>query len=124
MFSEIVSQGLQKLTEFAGQAEGFLFAQVPLLCNEIVRWGIVSNLLGLGIFTAFFCVLFWSARYVNKHKPYDSFDANTSDRQVAIVVLHMTSAAMWIGILAFGCQAVKILVAPRLYLMEQLQLLF
>jgi hypothetical protein len=91
-------------------------AQAPLLAQEILRFGLVSEIFGLVLFGATSIAIALYARYAARRLR----NAKLSDWDLAFGLAALCSA--FFGILAVASLhgIIKILVAPRLYLLEQL----
>lgn len=120
----IIDQWSAELLAWAKSGSGFVTEQIPLLVKEIIRWGLAEKaiycsigiiLLSLGI------ILF---RYLHTHRSWLRQALNSYNEDVpAMSLCILTLAANLVGALIFFINLhdfIKILVAPRLYLIEYL----
>jgi len=134
---ERVSDALAEILEFlkAGLESGAEFAseQAPILIQEILSWGLIyyvtSLLLWLTVPGVILFVAWRMKTWLQREECYSYEDCHGSDdKEIAWVVsrwLIPIATTLWtIGVVGtFFPSILKILVAPRLYLIEQVQYL-
>ena len=103
-----------------GVAKGFEFAyeQSPLLIDEIIRFNLIRCSLNIAIWFIVFCFLIKAAYYCFK-----KYNNNFTDESVWIMgsfTISVTAAMLLLPALISITNLIKILVAPRLYLIEYL----
>ncbi len=119
---ELVNQAGQKVLDWAEATENFTIEQAPLLAQEIVRYGILNNSLQL----AFFLVIPPVAIYLSYRfgTSKDAWKEDPTPKGTACIVFGSIGFIFTaIGLVVCSKNVVpnlcKALVAPRLYIIEQ-----
>lgn len=118
MFEQQISELLQVIKTALVSGGEVIKEQFPILCHQLVMWGMISNALGVVLFTVLTGICFFVFMYGRKKYDPDSYDNTCAD------------AIMWgsavVAFLSFlftcGCALdfTKSLVAPNLYIIEHL----
>jgi len=113
-----LAENLSTITEYVKQGAGFVQEQAPLLVQEMINYGIGSNIFRLIMAIVILGVGFWG--FTN-----NSRDNKLNFDEVGLVVT---------GVLGFGLGSIMFLIssstlmqiflAPRLYILDQLKGLF
>lgn len=119
---QLITNAGEKVLEYLEAGEGFATEQAPLLAQEIVRWGVWWNV-GEGLVWLIICIIasmsciFW----VKKHRrPLDDFALGKEARGVAALLSFFVAACTFFGMMSCAYSASKALIAPRLYIIEQI----
>jgi hypothetical protein len=117
--SQLLEQGFGKALSYVQATESFVAEQAPLLIQEIVNYGLAYNgflavLWGvIGV-----CLAYSSYRLVKYAQTCDSY--NDEGPAIAGVFLGCIGAGSLIGCICESLVVLKIVFAPRLYLLEEL----
>ncbi len=109
-----------KAMEYVQATEGFVVEQAPILIQEILNWGLAESSIYCVIWGVFGSALLYGV-YRACRAPHDD-----NDECVLIPVVIFGGGGGILAVIASFCyllEAVKVLVAPRLYLLEQLKTL-
>lgn len=108
----VIAEFLKQLLEFTKDAGAFAKEQIPLVLKEYIYWGIASSVVWL---LPFLVMLYFSFRIwrwaIDKIEESDWF---------SLVSAIAYTAIMLPGILYHLLDLMKAIVAPRVYLIEQL----
>ncbi len=123
----------QKLTESVGtvmqyveQGSAFIAEQAPLVVQEILAWGFWSNLivavLCFAIVPLFFLPAYRNYRRIGeKHPGYMTLKFDESDVWFAAATGGMVAALPAVFGIVACLKAIKAVIAPRLYVLDQLK---
>ena len=127
--STISGETIAQISEYLNGAENFVAEQVPLVCQEILRYGIADAIFTIVIFGIIGVTSYRiGKRMLNTN--YDTYSAKTEEafshyKWHEYVVFGR--CLFWIGscasiffILFSICQIMKIILAPRLYILKNL----
>lgn len=124
---EQLSKVLSKSLELAEKTGEFVMDQAPDLLAEFYRWHIAED---VGLILMFLTVLFaiWKIRLIISDKDNESsyqtkiggryYETDEAPFIVYVIVGTVVSVFMMVGLIANIFDLVKILVAPKLYLIE------
>ena len=127
---DLTATTLEKVLEWVEATEGFVIEQAPLLCQEIVRSGLVYSLgwfaVGIGVVAT---ALFLGRRYFRmavsmEVRPYPHSEPRVFALIFSLSIPIVLGAAWGMVAITHGLDAVHILVAPRLYIIEELSKMF
>lgn len=108
---QALEQFVQKMLSGAEQAGEFAVEQAPLLVQEWLRWQVVDNAMALVVFAA----LAWAAwRFFRVARRWDDEAA-----QVVGCVAAVAAVAAGLAALESMFSLVKVLVAPRVVVLEK-----
>ena len=124
---ELVTQAGEKVLEYLEATEGFAAEQAPLLAQEIVRYGILNNSLQIAFFVVTVPVLLYMAYRFGTGK--DVWQHDMTVKAVLCIAFGATGfITLAVGLGVCSSDAIpnlcKALVAPRLYIIEQIGRLF
>lgn len=124
---QLITDAGVKVLEYLEATEGFAAEQAPLLAQEIVRYGILNSSLQIAFFAVTAPVLLYMAYRFGTSK--GAWDADSSVKGVACIVLGGFGVVLaLVGLIICSAEAVpnlcKALIAPRLYIIEQISNLF
>lgn len=115
---DILNQFLSELLEGVKAAGAFVNEQLPLVLQEYIVWGVAESFIWLLPFLAPFV---WLQFQWKKAIAYDSKENNIgSDAMPVTVFVAIGSILLSIGVVYHLLDLVKPLVAPRVYLIEEL----
>jgi len=139
MNEELVSRitaSMDTITQWMEQVGSFVAEQAPLVVQEILMWGIVTNSLSIAgtmlvilLFLSIYGTILWNADRWTASATYGH--GNNRDWTVKYMVQFMPLIIV-LPVMLVGCskvldhiqQILKIQHAPRLYVMDQLSKLF
>jgi len=108
-----MEEQLEKLLETVNEGTIFLKGELPALAREILHYGAVRHLFFIGLTMSLVAVALYFIYRVWKEPRYD-----TDDKIVGCVFLSLLASIPFsIGVIQL-VQLIKVLVAPRLYLLE------
>ena len=113
--STLTEQGLAKALAYIEATESFVVEQAPLLVQEVLRYGLFNSLFWVG----FWAVAFGGVLYVAV-KVYKMLVADNEDPFMGVAISIFPGGGCLAGCFINLFDAVKILIAPRLYLLERL----
>ena len=115
---ELATKSLSKALEYIESAGDFVVEQAPLLVQEILAYGLVSNIVFATIYGAATAILCYTSYRLSKMAL-----AKKVEELVVLVVLVGGAASITTIICFFDCilHILKIIFAPRLYLLEALK---
>ena len=111
----LTEQGLAKALAYIETTESFVVEQAPLLVQEVLRYGLFNALFWTGFWLVAFSAVMWSAVKVWKMLGEDG-----DDGFVGVVIAIFPGGGCLAGCFANLFDAAKIIIAPRLYLLEKL----
>ncbi len=121
---ETLSQGTEKILAYVEATEGFAAEQAPLVVEEILRWGFYENLYSIA-WGLFVMGLAYFITYAAYKIAYKLIEDHSEFPPYAIGF--MTAAAMafpffisLVNIYWDSVAMLKVLISPRLYLLETL----
>jgi hypothetical protein len=117
--SELVAQGFGKALSYVQATESFVAEQAPLLIQEVINYGLAYN----GFLTVLWLVLGSAAIYTSVRLiKYANTKEAYNDEGPAIlgVFFGVFGVGSIIGFLCEVAIVLKIVFAPRLYLLEEL----
>ncbi|KKN72108.1 hypothetical protein LCGC14_0413940 [marine sediment metagenome] len=120
---ELVNSVGQKVLDWAEATESFTVEQAPLLAQEIVRYGILNNLLQLAFFLIVPSIMISLSYRFGTSK--DVWQTDPTPKGIACIISGVFGCFFSvIGLVVCSKDAVpnlcKALVAPRLYIIEQI----
>lgn len=121
---ELINQAGEKVLAYLEATEGFAMEQAPLLAQEVLSWGLWYYSSGFIGWVALSILLFVAGN-VFRQAILDPIDTHyQADKDLFMVAIIAVAALPLTGALACMTLVVKILVAPRLYIIEQIGRLF
>jgi hypothetical protein len=124
MDDEIKNKLIGSIDKVAGwieEFEGFAREQVPEIVKEILMWGLYSNLVyAIGCIAIFIISIYCFRSILNSKKP-----SGPDEEFIHGFLFLITIISFILSMVVFVSKlliVIKILVAPRLYLLEQLNL--
>lgn len=118
---EQVRQALGALLQYAQQAVEFSKEQAPLLAQEIVRWGVVSNAVEIALSGALiFCAFRYCKRLCDAARAAEDFSFREASSSILAVVLACAGGVSFFVAVDAVLAMTKAIFAPRLYLIEYL----
>ena len=126
--NEQLAQHINEIMEWVRASKDFAAVQAPLVCEDIVRWGIVQCI-GGGLLFAFLAaasarLTWWAGRKFAK--AIDKFD--TTGDEFAPMLPCLLMALSGIGTFTFAITSLEYIscnllaiVAPRLYILDYLK---
>lgn len=111
----LTEQGLAKALAYIEATESFVVEQAPLLVQEVLRYGLFNSLFWAGFWAVAFSGVLWSAV-----RMYKLLYNENGDELVGVAVGIFPGGGCLAGCFINLFVAVKILIAPRLYLLERL----
>lgn len=119
---QLVNESLETVLRWAEATEGFAVEQAPLLAQEIVRYGIISNAVAIVIALLIALppvIISWRCGVGN-----DVWKSEPTSRAVACIVFGLFGFVASIHMLATASNSIPSLIkaslAPRLYILEQI----
>ena len=109
---DILNEFLKSLLEGLKEAGALVKDQMPLVLQEYVTWGIVHGFIWFGVWAIIAALLIWFAIWMGKKVDVDDFGPVVFVGVVALVSLSTS--------LIYLSGAIKALVAPRVYLIDEL----
>lgn len=124
---ELMNQAGEKVLVYLEATEGFAVEQAPLLAQEIVRYGILNNSLKLAFFLIVPSLVIYLSYRFGVHK--DTWQNEPTSRAIACILFGvlgfiLTSTGLIICFKDAVPDLCKALVAPRLYIIEQIKDVF
>lgn len=119
---ELVNQAGEKVLDYLEAGEGFAIEQAPLLAQEIVRYGIWNNTIEIVFWVSLIIIANIVAAKLWKLPP--TKDTREPLGQICSIFFRIGSG---IALIPLGVSALvlcKVLVAPRLYIIERISNLF
>ena len=113
--STLTEQRLVKALAYIEATESFVVEQAPLLVQEVLRYGLFNSLFWAGFWALAFGGVMWCAV-----KVYKAIHADSEDPFPGVIVGIFFGGGCLAGFFVCLFDAVKILIAPRLYLLERL----
>lgn len=135
---ELLTEGIKEVLGWVEATGDFAAEQAPLVVNEVIRWGLVTSLYDV-IIGLMFLILTWKI-FQYAHTPVTwkhwstGKDARTASRFskwssdgneeicVAVSVIGIIACILgpvfFLGGISYG---LKVLIAPRLFILSQLQ---
>ncbi len=121
---DIINAFLSELLEGVKSAGAFVKEQLPLVLQEYITWGIVSGfLLFASAIAVSFCVMKWVIPPMRRRRDelrakdsFGSMDYNAGIAVTTVITIGFFVAMFLVGLLP----AIKAMVAPRVYLLEEL----
>ena len=105
---------LNEIFEWIKSAKDFSSAQLPLVVHEMLAWGIIQHVAGIGLSLSVFITLVLIARYVKN--TYD-LKQDGPARWIALCVVGSIISLIPLFINIF--ELLYVLSAPRLYVINQ-----
>ena len=124
-WDEISKDTAVELISWVKSAKSFVVEQVPLVCQEVITWGMVSSITGLCIGFVFLVAGFTGTiLLVKKHNVWkEQYDNWRECPTKAIITWTITVPSLIAGLIATLVNLYTLLFiicAPRLYLLEVL----
>lgn len=115
---ELVNQAFSQVLESLQQAGEFAKEQIPLVLQEMLQWELWSSIF-IGVIFAAFAIFSYKALKWS----YGKFQNSTYDEEgygflIALLAVCITGSI--IGVVVNVLSAIKVLVAPRVYLIEHI----
>ena len=122
MTQDRVNSLLAWIENVAKNTEGFIVEQSPLVVQELLAWALWSNMIGIVAVVAGMAALVYVAARVGPplhKKAADSGDMNAEMAEAlgAVAVVGSIIGAC-VGIVFMSLTVIKVVVAPRLYILE------
>ena len=115
---DLTADTLGKVLEYVEATEGFVIEQAPLLCQEMLAWGFWGHIAGACAMAFLLCGLLATAIVVMRHIDHNESDG-TPEFVVCVVWFLTTMLSVGFMVECFY-YVLKICVAPRLYIIEEL----
>ena len=116
----VTTEALTKVMDWAEAAEGFAVDQAPLLAQEIIRLGIVECVLGLSIYVTLVITTALFALYSWKRSNGAQTSFKSENWSILMGLSIVASGGFAITAMAYVGWLLKPLLAPRLYLLQEL----
>lgn len=121
---DILNAFASELIEGVRNAGAFVMEQIPIVLQEYITWGVIK---GLILFVAAIAVHFGVRKWIvgpmrisreelRKRESLDVIDYNAGIIILTVVTVGLSIAMFFVGLLP----AIKAMVAPRVYLLEEL----
>lgn len=114
MEKELLNKFFQTMLDILQDAKSFMEKEIPLVCQEILKYNlyksvIYSSLCGIAMsLTIYFSYKLF--KFVAKDSP--------GDEAIPIFIGGFVSVFLLIGTISNALEAIQIIVAPRIYLIE------
>ena len=116
----LITEAGEELLSWMQSAEGFAVEQAPLLAQEIVRWGVWSHAAAVLVCCFFLCLIWGFRPFIRNVIKKEQTTWDYLD-ELAIFGIALFISIIPVIILSVNASvALKVLIAPRLYIMEQL----
>lgn len=125
-WNEIIKQNLTSLIEFVKQGAKAVGDQVPKYIEELIKFEVFKNALIVGVLVACFILMAVIAYkiWVNLSKKIEENPNNEGAhaiRGVTVVISFIVNAVLLATIVNYTIDLGKVLVAPRVYVVERIQ---
>jgi heme/copper-type cytochrome/quinol oxidase subunit 2 len=121
----IMDQFLVKSLEYLGSAEAFLKSEVPAFIQEFITWKIYEAYLGLTVeilvLVGLICLSFFLVKKNAEYKKEHRYNEGNPAYEIPQVFIAIVGLVMLIAIICDLHTIVKIKVAPRVFLLEEVR---
>jgi len=116
----VSAETLTELMTWVRELKDVASEQAPLLVQEIIRYGIADNLLGILLAGIWICLGIWC--FCHSRSKWEEWGKDDDiPKQVAAVLFVGAAAVFGLPLLFFALSSfAKVLLAPRLYVFEKL----
>ena len=114
---ELTADALREITAYVHSAGNFVAEQTPLLCQEIINFGLAKAIILTVIWLIFALVSYYIAHKLYKHGTKINCDEAL---RLGIALKIICPIGCSVGFIIMGIQTAKIWFAPRLYILEYL----
>lgn len=115
---ERLAESMDKVLGYVEQGADFAVEQAPLVAQEIVTWGIAEGVISVVVATPLLCVVVFVLKRIWTRKEDRHFDEIDAAFATFFTLLAGVLPAILFCTGLF--QAAKALLAPRLYILEQI----
>lgn len=119
---EKISEVLPRLIEFVEKTAATAGEQVPLFIQELLSYSLWSQVLGICVTLTILIAGIWAMRYSYKVAGKIDDDSSEFGFMVVIVIIAFFAAVIsFITIIIQADEMVKIVLAPRVYILDYLR---
>lgn len=121
---QLITDAGAKVLEYLEATEGFAIEQAPLLAQEILSWGLTLGVAGVSISLIITALIWILGLKIKAACKEDNPHWGKDDEAFSFAMMLLVSGLPCILLAAGMSTVLKVLVAPRLYIIEKISTLF